>query len=345
MDVHGAPGRWIRQRHRLRELLRAILTRVGRHEPGAKADILLLGSGRSGSTWLMEVIAAEPGMRFVNEPFIPRKWRRLGLPSGVLDGKDRLLEIPAGCEPHFKAYLEDPLATRSDGPYDLLSDDFHFRTNRRVLKLLSAPIAEEIDALGLGYHAVYFMRHPIPTALSMMKSARTSLRVPGGHLADASFVRNHLGPDLEARSRQFLEAGSDLQRWVLDWCLTNLRPLRAIRAGAVDHWLVLTYEELLLAPESTVNLLARRLDLRAPERLLARIQTPSASTDPGRVSALRASDARTRVLGWRSKVGAEDERGTFDVLDALGLDPYEYGRPVARRPYLHSPAAVEAAVS
>jgi hypothetical protein len=344
MDTHGTIVRRIRQEPFLRDPLRSILTRVARHQPGERADILLFASGRSGSTWLMEVIAAEPGMRFVNEPLHPRAWGRAGLPEGPPDGRAKLLHIPKDSEQPLKTYLQDHRATRIYGPYNILSNDFNFRTNRRILKILNAPLSMEIDALCPGYKVIYLMRHPIPTAMSLMKSARISLREPATHLDDTAFVQRRIDPHTEERLRAFRENGSDLQRWVLDWCLNNFRPLRAIMNGRLDRWLILSYEELLLIPEATVDLLARQLDLRSPERLLARIRTPSASTASARVADLRNRDPRSRVIRWRSKVGEEEERRAFEVLDAFGLDAYEFGQPVARRRYLHSADAVEAAV-
>ena len=46
---------------------------VARHRRDpSRPDVFIYFSRRSGSTWLTELVAAEPGMRFVQDPLIAR---------------------------------------------------------------------------------------------------------------------------------------------------------------------------------------------------------------------------------------------------------------------------------
>lgn len=66
MDVHSGIGILGRQ------LLRQIIWEtLNRHRPGDRPSIALIGSRRSGSTLLMQIIAQNRGVKFVNQPFSP----------------------------------------------------------------------------------------------------------------------------------------------------------------------------------------------------------------------------------------------------------------------------------
>ena len=38
------------------------------HRPGYKKDIFLFATARGGSTWMMEILASQPGIKFFDEP-------------------------------------------------------------------------------------------------------------------------------------------------------------------------------------------------------------------------------------------------------------------------------------
>lgn len=284
----------------------------------------------------MELLATQPGLRYVNEPFRGYLVAKAGLPTGLEHilppTETKILAIPPDAQERFRTYLTDPRATRNQGPYNPFSPTFHFSTNRRVLKMLHASsVIEWIDDQQLGLDIVYLLRHPVPNVLSMTTSVAVRLEA---NLRHERFVARFLTPQQVELGWSILREGSKLEQFALQWCIDNLGPYRAVQAGGRD-WTVLTYEELSLSPRQSVDLLAERLHLEQPEQMLRQMDVPSASTAQARVGALQSETAEKRVLGWRRRVDEDTEERIFSICDMFGIDAYERGAGVARPEWLN----------
>jgi hypothetical protein len=283
----------------------------------------------------MQMLAATPGIRSVNEPDHPELVAQLGLPTGlegVLDPHFRkVLELPTGAEDLFRSHLFDPRITRIRGPYDPFSPSFHLLTDRRVLKLVHATaIAGWIAEQGL--RPVYLVRHPIASALSMTRSG-TTLRAEA-NLRHEGFVNRFLADDQVELGWSVLGSSSPLERFVLEWCLDNLGPLRAVEA-APERWTVLSYEELVLSATRLVPVLGDRLDLRHPERMLRVVRTPSASSIGGSQAKLRQRDPLQLVGTWQRDVDRERQARLFEIVERFEIDVYRLGRTMPTPRYLN----------
>jgi hypothetical protein len=68
--ARGGAGTRIGLTRRLQLLVKA-LTNV--HRQGPLPNVFLFATPRSGSTWLMEIIASQPGFKYYDEPLNPRR--------------------------------------------------------------------------------------------------------------------------------------------------------------------------------------------------------------------------------------------------------------------------------
>ncbi len=151
-----------------------------------------------------------------------------------------------------------------------------------------------------------------------------------------AFFREHLKNPGQTTDEQIALAahvrasGNRLQISVLDWCLQNAVPLRALE----PDWLVVSYEQLVMDPATVVSHLAERLDLRDPARMLARIDRASASTTKSSLESRRLLDEargdesarEQRLIGrWRERIGEADAARAFDILEAFGITFYVRG--------------------
>ncbi len=319
----------------LREAFRFLLTRLGVHRKGMANDILLLSSRRAGSTWLMEVIASEPGIRFVNEPLRPEYVARAKIPT-QLDtlppAKRKILDVPHSAEKQLGALFTNPRITRRFGPYDFSSPQFHWLTTRLIIKdIYAASIADWIEDHSFGFKTIYLIRHHLPSALSMSRGC--TLRVEA-NLIHPTFANKFLGRHLLEFSWSILKHGSEFEKRVLEWCLDNIVPWKIVTSRS-HNWLVMTYEELILSPDQSLRLIADRLGLCHFDRLRRAMTRPSAATHDSRLKLVRRSDPASLVQQWRSSVSAEMEAQAHTIIQEFGISAYEYGSYVARDEFLH----------
>lgn len=301
---------------------------LGRHRRGAGKDIALFSTRRSGSTWLMELIAVNRGIRYSDQPFslhhpAPGHARRLPLPARSqftsLEGEDeeRVCAFVA-------AILDGSLSVNA--PWELWHPAYHWRTDRVVLKIVDAkPLIDWLDRT-FALSVVYSTRHPLPTSLSVLRNG-WGLTVQA-YLEDPRFVAAWLTEDEVAYAWDLLRGGTPLEQHVLNWTLENLVPLRLLPER--PHWLFVPYETATLDPEGTINLLADRLDLRDRDRMLKQRRVASRST---RRPASTFDPAPEWLRAWRRHVTAAAEEAAFRILDRFGVGLYLRGEdlPVQKR--------------
>lgn len=312
-------------RRRLGELLR---DNCSVHRRAGKPDVFVLSTPRSGSTWLLETIAAEKGMRSCNEPFNLRKpavVRRLGIDSwealaadSALPAIERYLRAISGGRPGFGFKNPRPF----EHGYNLVS-------RRVVFKLLFACedrlawLKERFDA-----QIVVLVRHPIPVSLSRQELPR--LR---------ALLASPVAELLTGAQRSFAEAiiasGTPLEQAQVDWCLQNL-PL--IRSRALAD-VFLTYEQMVLEPELIVEHLIDRLQLASADAVRASVSRLSGSVSKSSAQSRRLLEGRDRdrfslISKWRDQLDAEREQSLMRVLEVFELDVYAPGRVEPSAPYL-----------
>jgi len=203
------------------------------------------------------------------------------------------------------------------------SEFWHPVTDRILYKILFA-CEDDIDwfARRLDVCVVMLLRHPIPVALSREEFPRLqSLLVPP--------FSDFFSAEQIDFARHIARNGSKFEIAVLDWCLQNALPLRQRK----DDWLVLGYEQLVVDPQSVIDVLAARLDLHDPDAMARAVFRASNSTaksgadsrsvlqDPERLRENR----QWLIERWKKKVSAQQEEAAYGMLERFGIDFYERG--------------------
>jgi hypothetical protein len=307
------------------------------HRQGLKKNIFLFATPRGGSTWVMEVIASQPGMKYYDEPFNIRRdnVQRIGMfrdwgelmPEG--GQSDRIIGCLTMLEQNRFRFMNPPPFRKN---HRLLTSRIIFKIHE--LEHLINEIKARCDGLVL-----YLLRHPIATTISRHTFPRLPAFVGSAYYRDQFLTAGQL---LEIE--RIVEHGSALERGIVSWCYENLVPLKQADSG---DWLFLTYEELLLNAPKTCALLASRLALEDPARMLAAVREPAANiamstkqTQDILLSEQGMQRARHLVKKWKTQVSDEDEHRCFDILELFGLDTYAFGRYVSNDRYLHFPDTV-----
>lgn len=301
------------------------------HSQGPKPNIFLFATARGGSTWVMEILASQPGMKYYDEPFNIRRdnvqrtglfpdWESLMPDTGDPDRAIAFLNgLVAGEYPHM-----NPPPFRPQ--HRLMTDRVVFKIHE--MEHLIGRIARECHG-----QVVYLLRHPIPTTLSRAVLPRLELFLASPYYADVIGDGRRL-----AEIRRIGRDGTTLQIGAVSWCFENLVPLRR----PDFEGLFVTYEELVLNPERSCDLFLDRLQFTDRESMLAAFTRAAANISmSGRDTAtvISQADRRTRneylLTRWTGKVTAEDRAGVSEVMELFGLDAYSGGRVLPHARYLH----------
>jgi hypothetical protein len=287
------------------------------HRPDGHPNVFLFSTPRSGSTWLMELIWTQPGFKFCNEPLDIRNplvaqhlriqtWQELYDPAAT-----------AALERYFSAICNGTLRFKDPPPF---KGYYRPITHRIVFKEIHAG-QDRIDWFTKTFNgrAVYLIRHPVAVSLSRQSYPTLDVLLSGNY-------SQHFSQEQLAFAHEVVRSGTKLEQGVLAWCLHNFVPLKHASAD----WAVVTYEQLILQPRSVIDYLSKKLDLPHPERMVRRLNVPSASerlSDSATRSFLhRHSSERAWLIDrWREHVPQAEERRAMDILAHFELDAYASG--------------------
>jgi len=294
------------------------------HEQGDKKNILLFATRRGGSTFAMEMIGANRGVRTLDQPLeligeFPTAAQSADVP---MFRQGQMTSLDAWSEARLGEAVQRMLDGRSvaNAPTRVWRSDVERRSDRLVLKILDAkPLIEWFDER-FACQIVYLTRHPIPQALSCIRN-RWSLTVDA-HLRDQAFVDANLSHDAVAVAHDVMRDGSDLQRFVLNWVLENVAPAQALSRH--PDWLHVRYEDCVRAPEAMLSTLADALDLDDLDRMRAVIDRPSVSARISTSSAreqIETGRASELVDAWRVEIDDEQIAWCDRLLETFGIEP------------------------
>jgi len=308
------------------------LTRI--HCQGELPNVAIFSSARSGSSWLMELIATQPRFKYVNEPLHPDHLVACNIAQPPASLVWNLLLPHENRKKVLKSYIQSIEENRIHiGEPRFMSDCYRLLTNRIVFKILRAK-----DLIGwfqdvFGWQVIFLIRHPLATNLSRKQFPRLDL-----FLNNEQFVSKFLTTEQFKFSRQIQSHGTQLQIGVLDWCLQNLPALKDLEN---HNWLLMHYEDLISQPITEINRLVNSLNLSHPELISQRLTKASGSTAQSDRSTRDAFNSLATkpssnflLTKWREKLTPSDEENAFQILDAFQIEMYCRGSnsPVRRVP-------------
>ncbi len=257
---------------------------------------LLAGSGRSGTTWLADLISRGGGYRLVFEPFHPRR-------AAIREYFNTKQYLRADDE--REEFLAPARAIFSGKDRSLWTDRFrgNLLVRRRLVKDIRANLMLGwVKANFPEMPVILLLRHPCAVALSRLRLGwRDNLDETIGQ---RDFVGDFLSP-FEAEMRA---AKTPFERHVFLWCIDNYVPL--MQLGPDDIHLVF-YEHLRAHPEAELRRLLASLGRDLDERVLRAVNRPS-------------SLSRNRTVpppdDWLASLSREQAARAAEILGLFGLD-------------------------
>jgi len=271
-------------------------------DPDHRRSIFIAGTGRSGGTWLSEIINQHNEYRLVFEPFHPKRapWMK---PFG-----ERVYLRPGDTNPEFHGLAQSIVTGKVRHPW---TERFNrrFVADRRIIKedfanLMMKWLRENFPGMPL----VLLLRHPCPVALSFVTHGYRGAVLP--LLERKELVEDFLEPYVDA----IRGARDTFERTLFLWCVETLVPLR--QCGPEDVHVVF-FENLVRHPESEVARLFAHVGKSMDGLDLEKLKIPS-------LTARRASSAvwtgADPADAWKKKVTPEQRRRAQEILELFGLD-------------------------
>lgn len=272
------------------------------HEP-SEPLWWIIGTQRSGTTWVGELIDPEQRRRVLFEPFHPVH-SRLARSSGLRWGE----YVAPGVR---RPALEDAVARLATGR---VRDAWIDRQNRR--RFYRSRMVKDVATTNLvpwladhrpDDRVVLVLRHPFAVAWSLAEVPWASGHDDTDALFDQPALLDAIGP-VPGLDEWIARAGHDqFVRRTLKWCFENTLPLRAAAASRYD---VIHYEDLVADLERGLA----RLGVAVPPDPTR----PSRTDFRGRARRLRDQPEQL-VTGWCESLGPEQIRTGLEILEAFGL--------------------------
>lgn len=286
-----------------------------RGHPVATSAIVLAGSGRSGTTWITNVLTALPGIQQIFEPLIP-----------LWNAEVRQLTGWGDQDPYFRAHYLRALE-RNDDWRDLLERVLTGRVRNywtdyeRTAWFPGRFLVKEVRAnlmLGFIYEQfqpsiIYLMRHPCAVIHSRLTAPTPWHADAQDILRQEQLVEDYLRPwvrEIE-RERDLLGAHAV---W---WAVENMVALQEL---STRRHLRVHYEHAVLEPMHVASEMIRWLGESEPsvQRLISRIQRNSRMSNRN----VQYSSSRDRLTHWQRQLSKDEQTRILGWAHRLGVDIY-----------------------
>lgn len=287
----------------------------------------LSGSGRSGTTWLGQILTANPGSAFLYEPL--HSWLASfpkDLTPAITDAGDRPYFRVGSNNPSWTHYISDVLDGRGFTRRTLLSGIparqqpraiwRALTGNRLVIKEIRSNLMIDWLTSTFGVRVILITRHPCAVVAS--QAARdwgTKRNVLDSLLSQPELVEDHLTGDLHYLNREHLD--TELKRLAARWAIENRVALETAQGNNLV--LPVAYERLVLNS---------RLEL---EKIFDFLNWP---IDGGGWCAIERQLNQTgddqpspdgRLSRWQSQLDPHQIDDILGVTHSLGIKRYDEG--------------------
>lgn len=265
-----------------------------------RRTVFLAGSGRSGTTWVENIINHDNGYRIMFEPFHSRK-----VPL-VSQWNYRQYIRPGN---RAEKFLQPATAILSGSIRNAWIDKFNRRklVTRRIVKDIRANfflrwIKENFPQIPI----VLLLRHPCAVADSKIRLGwETHLE---NCLEQADLMQDHLRP-----FQQKIQATEDLfEKHIFMWCIENYVPLRQFAEGEIK---VVFYEDLCVQPDQTSKELLEWVGARYSPDIMDIIRTPSAASQQD--SAIKLG--KDLISSWQNHITDRQRAQADEILSLFGM--------------------------
>lgn len=297
---------------------------VGSKGQRLEDTLVIVGTPRSGTTLVMELLAWLPGYTALFEPFHP-VWFAGCRGAGVTEKPYLRAGEPW---PEVEHYLERVFTGREIGKhyyFDTTPENVlqRVRSRRLVVKFVRANqllpwMTPRFEVRG----RVFVVRHPGAVIASQLKSGFTGyLRDGLDHTPTPEDLRaeaTRLEPDHPGTLERIGDLRTTEEVLAAIWCLDMLVPAAS---PELDRWYLLPYERLVKRQGAELSDLFGWLGEPVPSRALSQLERPTQvarDKEAGRIT-----DSTRQLPKWRKQLDDGTVRRILDVLGRFEIDFYD----------------------
>lgn len=272
--------------------------------PAPSASVLLAGRGRSGTTWMSDLINLDNKYRIIFEPFHPDQ---VAMCSHF--GRRKYIRENSR-DPRFLAPVEAILTGRFRSAWSDAQNTRLFLARRRLIKTVRANLfLRWLKSCYPSVRILLAVRHPCAVAGSALRLGWTP--AVSDMLAQEDLVEDFLAPYMDV----ILGARDDFERHIVTWCIEHYIVFRQFRIGEIH---LLFWENLYEQPEPELKQLFDFLGRQYKGQSRAGLQQPSSTTSKETRRAI--ASGRSLLDLWRTEVSREQVKRSLQILGAFGLD-------------------------
>ena len=267
-----------------------------------KKKVLIAGVGRSGTTWITNIINFKKNYRIIFEPvhsdYVP----------GFEHFSKRQYIRPDNADPKYREPMEKLFAGDICSSWSDSRLNAFFPRNLLIKDIRANLLLPWIHRHHPDVKLILVLRHPYDVYLSKKKlgwGPGLSL-----YLAQPDLVGDHLTPYLDFMSKVL----SDMEGIVTGWCIENMVPMRQIPAGSM---LICHYEHFIRDPRREVNRVMKFLNESA-DHVPDSIFRASSDTNWNKTDHTNFQHGRAMKTGWED--ADADLPKVQEILTVFGMN-------------------------
>jgi hypothetical protein len=266
-------------------------------------SILIVGTGRSGTTWLADMIASQISCRIMFEPFHSKQVHGFHQFHyfQYMRQEEKNNALYNFCQKIFTGDIRDSWIDRQVD---------HLNPRYRLIKDIRANlflkwIAENFPQVPI----LFIIRHPCAVVLSRMKLDWATDTDIAPLLEQTNLVDDFLSDKMEIIHR----SQTDEEKHAVIWCISHLVPIQQFIDSTLN---VVFYENLCLQPEIESSKIFRVINFEYDNSVFEVIKQPSTTTV--RSSAILTGE--NRVARWKKDLSSKQIDSIFSIVENFGLD-------------------------
>jgi len=291
-----------------------------------KDTILVTGTPRSGTTWLMEMLGAISGYTYIYEPLNPI-WFPEAFKTGFksrtyIDPKDEQIAVEEYLRKAFagKIYSKNP-------PYQPNIEMILHRIFATKLIVKSVNLTRLLPWIAKRYklkHTFFVVRHPCAVINSQLRTGffgyRSETKPHVNILPTFETIMDEI-KDIKTLNEQLANVVSSIKTkeelLAVVWCLDNLIPLSYPKPYP---WTLVIYEQLIKHSDVEIKRIFDAVGEDIPKSAYSHLNAPSFSTRLDEKKIVKDEDKQ--LSKWEKHLSKEQIQRIYRVVSQFGFDFY-----------------------